>query len=116
MTELDPKQAWELINNNKNNSELLILDFRRESDFNKNKIAGARNLPFLDENFEENLNNLNKNNRYLIYCASDAISNITFQMMSEMGFQYVFKLAGGISRWHKEDFPVEFSKGMKWFK
>ena len=110
MNYLEPEEASEFLNKNMQNPDFVLLDIRRKSDFLKNWIDGAINMPYYDEDFDKKLKKMDRSKIYLVYCSSDAVSNITVETMDELDFKSVNKIAGGISRWHKKGLEIISSK------
>ncbi|MDO9578490.1 MAG: rhodanese-like domain-containing protein [Candidatus Cloacimonadales bacterium] len=106
MNHLESEEALEFINKNKQNPDFILLDIRRKRDFQKNRIDGAINIPYFDEDFDRKLKKLDRNKIYLVYYSADAVSNITVETMDELDFKNVNKIAGGISRWHKNGLRI----------
>lgn len=91
---------WKEIYNENNNNEYIILDVRSPEEYNSDKIEGATNINFYDSNFNEQLNQLDKNKKYLIYCRSGSRSGKTLNLMKELEFKTVYNLDGGIIAWN----------------
>lgn len=92
---------WKTIyENNKDNQEYIILDVRTPEEYNTDKIEDSININFYDPNFKEQLNQLDKNKKYLIYCRSGSRSSKTLSLMKELKFVTVYDLDGGIIAWN----------------
>ena len=52
------------------------------------------------QNLLKKLNLFSKNNEYYIYCKSGGRSSAACKIMSQMGFNNVYNLMGGISEWN----------------
>lgn len=81
--------------------EYIILDVRTREEFEQSHIENAINIDFYSNSFESELNNLDKNKKYLIYCRSGARSSKTLDLMRELDFLEVKDLSGGIISWSK---------------
>jgi len=99
---LTPKQASSLIQENKANSNFVILDVRTPEEFQEGHIEGAVNLDYYAKTFLDDLDRLDKTKVYLIYCRSGK----TFGFMKKLGFQEVYHMVGGIMRWKAEGLPT----------
>ena len=89
---------------NKKLSENIILDVRTKEECSESKIPGSLNIDYYSENFKDNLDKLNKNLNYYIYCRSGNRSGKTVMILREKGFNNVFNLEGGILAWKKENY------------
>jgi rhodanese-related sulfurtransferase len=105
--DLSAVDAEKLINENISNADFVILDVRTPGEFSSGHLPRAINLDYNDNNFEANLNQLDKNKTYLVYCQAGHRSSSAASMMSGKGFKSVKTLAGGISDWTQQNKPVE---------
>jgi len=88
--------------------EVVLIDVRTPAEFAQGHIEGAVNADFYDsENFENYLYELDRDQKYMIYCRSGNRSGQTLQVMKDKGFAEVTNLDGGISLWMAENFTVE---------
>jgi len=69
-------------------------------------LENAINVDYLSETFREEIDKLDKNNIYLIYCQSGGRSGNALKIMSELNFMTVYNLAGGIISWKSNGFPT----------
>ncbi|MEM3506971.1 MAG: rhodanese-like domain-containing protein [Candidatus Bathyarchaeia archaeon] len=103
---ITPKEAYELILKNEDNSNFIIIDLRTLEEFENEHIEGAINLNYYSETFMNELNELDKNKTYLIYCRSGARSKSVLGLMNEFGFKEVYEISGGIIAWKAEGLPT----------
>jgi len=89
------------------NKDYVILDVRTKEEFDSGHIKGAINIDFYNSNFKEELNKLDKNKKYLIYCRSGARSYNTLKLMEGLKFIEVYNLNGGILAWSNSGFKLE---------
>ena len=100
--DISPKDLNQIFN--KKLSENIILDVRTKEECFESKIPGSLNIDYYSENFKDNLDKLNKNLNYYIYCRSGNRSGKTVMILREKGFNNVFNLEGGILAWKKENY------------
>jgi len=100
--DISPKDLNQIFNQKL--SENIILDVRTKEECLESKIPGSLNLDYYSENFKDNLDKLNKNLNYYIYCRSGNRSGKTVVILREKGFKNVFNLEGGILAWEKENY------------
>ncbi len=81
------------------NGEYVILDVRTSEEHNDKKIAHSMQLDCYAPDFQAQLEQLDKDKVYLVYCRSGNRSGQTMDMMKNMGFGEVYNLDGGIIGW-----------------
>ena len=84
-----------------------LVDVRTPEEVSEGQIAGALNINFLGENFASEIQNLNKNETYLLYCRSGARTRKAADQMQKAGFKKVYMLEGGITGWKEAGNPIE---------
>jgi rhodanese-related sulfurtransferase len=67
-TTISVDEANNLIQSNQDNPDFIILDVRTPEEFSGGHIAGAVNLDVSSPDFQEQLDNLDKDKKYLVYC------------------------------------------------
>ncbi len=84
--------------------ELKIIDLRTPEEIVDGKIdQEAFEIDFYAKDFEEQLNRLNKDQSYLIYCRSGGRSGKAIPKMKKLGFTSIYHLDGGYSSWLKSN-------------
>lgn len=84
------------------NKEVQLIDVRTPNEFQENHIKDALNIDFYSENFENEFNNLDKDQPVYLYCRSGYRSNQSAIKLVEMGFTEIYDLEGGILNYNKE--------------
>ena len=80
-----------------------ILDVRTLEEFEISRIPDSKNIDFYNpQNFMQEIEKLDKNSSYYIYCRTGVRSANSCQLMSELGFKNVYNLVGGIVEWNGE--------------
>lgn len=101
-----PADAYALIQNNKENNAFVIIDVRTPEEYQNGFIKDAINLDFYSETFRDELDKLDKDKTYLIYCRSGRRSGLTIDVMKEIGFREAYNLVGGLVQWEAEGLPI----------
>ena len=99
--DLTPKEAFAIIQKNRDNPDFVILDVRTAEEFGGGHIENAINLNFRNDNFKGELSRLDRNNIYLVYCQAGIRSGKALEIMKEMNFKRVYHLPAGILGWEK---------------
>ena len=81
----------------------IILDVRTPEEFETSRIPNSKNIDFYNpQNFMQEIEKLNKDNSYYLYCRTGVRSANSCQLMNELGFNKVYNLVGGIVEWKGE--------------
>ena len=104
------REAFDLIQENKDNPDFVILDVRTPEEFLMEHIEGAINLDYYSETFREELDKLDKGKTYLMHCRSGGRSAKALTIMEELDFLQVYHMMDGILGWKAEEFPLVSSQ------
>lgn len=88
------------------NPDAIILDIRTPEEFGDGIIDGAVNIDFYEPDFASNLDALDKDASYVVYCRSDNRSGQAMDTFADLGFQQVTEIDGGIVNWYDQGYPV----------
>jgi rhodanese-related sulfurtransferase len=83
-----------------------ILDVRTPDEISEGYIEGAQFVDFYREDFKIEIESLNKEFAYAIYCRSGKRSSQAMEIMQEFGFENLYNLEGGIIEWTNPGMPV----------
>lgn len=83
-----------------------IIDVRTIQEYNEARIENSILIDIYSPAFKNEIEKLDKSEKYLIYCRSGNRSLFAAKYMQSKGFQDVFNLAGGIIKWLKSGKPV----------
>lgn len=84
-----------------NQAHVQIIDVRTPDEYAQGYIEKSQLIDFNGEDFEIEIEKLNKNKPVAVYCHSGGRSNQAFEMMKEMGFRQIYELQGGIVAWQQ---------------
>ncbi len=85
----------------------VLIDVRTPQEFNEGHIAGAINMDFYGNNFEAQINSIDKSKTVLVYCKSGNRSGKAVSIMVKQNFKNIFDLSGGITNWMASGKPIE---------
>ena len=81
----------------------VVLDVRTVEEFESGYIPNAKNIDLrMGPGFIDEINTLDKNKSYYVYCRSGARSAQAVQLMRDLGFDETYNLLGGILEWEGE--------------
>jgi rhodanese-related sulfurtransferase len=83
--------------------DCLIIDVRTSEEFEELRLPNSINIDFYKpQDFMQELEKLDKNKVYYIYCRTGSRSANTCELMKETGFAKTYNLLGGITEWEGE--------------
>jgi len=101
---IDSKEALNLIENDR---DILIIDVRTPREFNAGHIKGAKNINIADSDFQSQIDELERDSTYLVYCRTGNRSGKAIKLMKQLDFKSIYHLQHGITEWVGEGNPVE---------
>ncbi len=104
--DISVKEVYDLIGKNKDNQSFIIIDVRTPEEFANEHIENALNLDYYSEKFRDELNKLDKEKTYLIYCRSGNRSGKALSIMKELAFREVYNMLGGVIQRKAEGYPL----------
>ena len=107
LKDLTPREAFAIIQKNRDNPNFAMLDVRTPEEFAGGHIEKAVNLDFYNINFRKKLSELDKNKTYLVYCQAGVRSGEALEVMKKLGFKRIFHLPAGIEGWEEGGLPLE---------
>ncbi len=72
-----------------------LIDVRTLAEYSAGHYQDAKMIDFYSADFKDQLNKLNKDTQYFIYCRSGSRSGQTLKIMKELGFTKVYNLDSG---------------------
>ena len=100
------EEAFALMEDNRYDENFVIIDVRTPEEYADGHIEKAINLDYYSETFADELDQLDKEKTYLIYCRTDQRSGEALDMMAELGFREVYNMLGGIVQWEEVNLPT----------
>ncbi len=105
VTNISAEDFQKLSGSDKNS---VIIDLRTDEELaKKGFIKGAVQIDFLAKDSEKQIDKLDKNKTYYIYCASGGRSGECAEYMEKHNFKRVFNLSKGFTSWSAKGLPVE---------
>ncbi|MHA6281315.1 rhodanese-like domain-containing protein [Salinimicrobium sp. CAU 1759] len=86
-----------------NDEDAVILDVRTEQEVEEGYIPGAKFIDiYKGQEFLDQIDNLDKDKNYYIYCRSGNRSRQACTIMDQKGFDNTYNLIDGFSKWDGE--------------
>ena len=111
--EVDPATVHDASRNGANGDRPVIVDVREQQEFDEGHIPGAVHVPrgFLESRIEGAVPDRSK--EVVLYCASGNRSALAARtLQSELGYQRVQSMAGGITLWKDLGYEVEVPRSL----
>jgi rhodanese-related sulfurtransferase len=103
---VDANEAYQLIQENKDNEDFAIIDVRTPSEYDEGHIKNAININYYADDFRTQIDEFDTSKIYLIYCKMGGRSASALEIMAELGFQEVYNLSSGIIGWKAEGYQT----------
>ncbi|MDP2060927.1 MAG: rhodanese-like domain-containing protein [Flavobacteriaceae bacterium] len=91
-------------------NQVQLIDVRTPEEYEAGHLINSENLNFFDENFEAELDKLDKNAPVCVYCKSGGRSTKAAELLKKKGFKAIYNLDGGIMGWEKDGLPIDKTK------
>ena len=101
---VSPAEADEVLSEN---GDAVLLDIRTPEEYGEARIGGSENIDFYAADFAEQLEQLDPDGTYVVYCRSDNRSGQAMDTFRDLGFAKVYEIDGGIVNWYESGYPVE---------
>lgn len=88
-------------------ADLVVLDIRTPEEFNEARLADAIMVDFYADDFADQLDTLDKDVPYVVYCRTGNRSSEAVKTMKDLGFVEVYEVDGGIVNWYDQGYPIE---------
>ncbi len=83
-----------------------VIDVRTSDEYKQAHIAGAKNVDFIEDDFEKKISELDKSKSYLVHCASGNRSGNSLEIFKKLGFKSIYHLDNGLKGWEAAGKPV----------
>ena len=104
--DITAEEANELIRENEGNPDFMIIDVRTPEEYADGHIENSVLIDFYADDFEEQIGQLDRDGKYLVYCRSGNRSSQSISIMEELGFTEVYNMLGGIGAWNDAGLPT----------
>jgi len=101
--EIDTVEAQNLIE-----AGALLVDVREPDEYRAGHIPGAFNIPrgLLEFKIQELQKGGDPSHPICLYCKSGSRAALSFVALTDMGFQRVYSLEGGVDNWESRGLPI----------
>jgi rhodanese-related sulfurtransferase len=98
------------LNQKMNTGNMIVIDVREDQELTTGHIPAAMFIPrgFLELRIESTVPD--RSQSICLYCGGGNRSALAARSLQEMGYTEVYSLEGGISKWIRENRPVQLPK------
>ncbi len=104
--EIEPKEAFTEIEKHRDDPDYVILDVRTPKEYAKEHLENANNIDVNSSDFEDEVEKLDKNKKYIVYCKAGVRGCKAVDLMKKHDFKEVNNITGGIDKWKSKRLPV----------
>jgi rhodanese-related sulfurtransferase len=83
--------------------DVQLVDVRTKKEYLQEHIVNAQNIDFSSPTFDEDITKLDKEKPVILYCKGGKRSAKCAKKLQEAGFEKIYDLEGGISKWRHSD-------------
>lgn len=84
-----------------------LIDVRTPEEFEKGHLSHAQNINWNDDNFNKQVEKLDKNQAVYVYCQGGGRSASAAARLAELGFKHIVDMEGGVMAWRVAALPLE---------
>ena len=106
VTNMSAKETSKLINQNKGDKDIVVLDIRTPGEFAAGHIENAVNIDYFSQNFQSQLDQLDKSKNYVMHCKSGGRSGRSVSIFKELNFKNLIHMNGGFDEWAQSGLPI----------
>ncbi len=87
--------------------DVQLVDVRTAEEHESGYIGKSQNIDFRSPDFENQISKLDKKKPVLVYCQAGGRSAKCAQKLKDAGFEKVYDLSGGITKWKYKGLKVQ---------
>lgn len=87
--------------------DVQLIDVRTPEEYKEGHIVNSQNIDYYSENFENEIQELDKTKPVILYCKSGTRSGKCVDKMKDAGFVKIYDLDGGITKWKFKGYDIE---------
>jgi rhodanese-related sulfurtransferase len=91
----------------KDDPKIVVIDVRTPDEFSAGHIKGAKNIDFNGNDFEKQIEGLDKSKTYIVHCAAGGRSAQACKIIEQVKLPSVYHMNEGFKAWEKAGKAVE---------
>lgn len=104
VNKLDPQSFEKKL---KEVTDPILIDVRTQNEYAQGHLANALLIDINSNDFKSRANKLDKSKPVFVYCKAGSRSSAAADVLSDLGFNEIYDLNGGIMAWQKANKPIE---------
>lgn len=84
----------------------VAIDIRTPQEYNGGHLADALHIDWYDKGFATEVEKLDRDQTYVVYCATSNRSRKAVDRMAQMGFKNLILMTDGFQGWRSKGLPV----------
>ena len=105
---IDVNEAFGFIKKHKNNPDVFLIDIRSGDEFDLIHIENFNSMDYSEVGFPSKIEELDKSKRYMIIGGKEWQTLNTMELMTELKFEKVHIIKGGIEEWQRQNLPLKY--------
>jgi rhodanese-related sulfurtransferase len=106
--DVTPQEAFGIMYTSSRSNYPVVIDVRTPQEYAGGYIhREAINIDYYAPSFRDDINQLDKNTLYIVYCRTGMRSSAARDIMEELGFKRVINMTDGIREWIAAGLPVD---------
>ncbi len=103
---LIPQGAHELLSTHAQDPSFIARDVRTPAEYTTGHLPDAVNIDLYAPDFSKQLEALDKDKSYFVYCQNGVRSPKAAELMHTLGFRHVYDIEGGMTAWQNNSLPT----------
>ncbi|UZR97240.1 rhodanese-like domain-containing protein [Chondrinema litorale] len=87
-------------------NDMQLVDVRTGREYQRGHIKGAKLISINSADFNEKVNELNKDKLVVVYCAVGGRSTAAMRKLKDMGFKEIYNFVGGVREWQMNKYEL----------
>ena len=103
---ITPGQAYDLIQQEKDNPDFVIIDIRTPTEFKKGHIEDAILINYYSRDFLTEIDSLDRDRTYLMYCETSVRTTSSYRFIKRLDFKTFYMMIPGMAAWRENELPI----------
>ena len=106
IADISVQRAERITRENEHNNKFQIIDIRTPKEYKYGHLERSLLINYYDQDFTAQMEQLNRDKTYLIYCHSGGRTREAVKVVKQLGFKHVYFMPQGIVGWARAGFKI----------